>query len=107
MGGAHSMGTAALAAIEDVTMPQRVAVALLIAMVLGACTSAYWRSYDLSLNPPKGVFQAKTECRMQSAVVSGYDWADAALRRRDAFNYCMHKYGYRFEAEPAAASVTR
>ena len=83
------------------TMPQRAIAPLLILMVLGACgPNPYWRSYDLSLNPPQGVFQAKTECRMKAATVSGYDWIDALSRRNAAFKYCMYKYGYRFEVDP-------
>jgi hypothetical protein len=78
---------------------KRTAAALLLAMAPGACTGAYWRSYDLSLNPPQGVFQAKAECRMRAATASGYDWADAASTRRATFVYCMHKFGYRFEAD--------
>lgn len=87
-------------------MPQRAIGALLIVAALGSCTNPYWRSYDLSLNPPQGVIQAKTECRMKAATVSGYDWIDALSTRRAAFKYCMYQYGYRFEAEPTTASAT-
>ena len=79
----------------------RMITTLSIVMALGACgPNPYWRSYDLSLNPPEGVFQAKTECRMRAAIVSGYDWIDALSRRGAAFDYCMYKYGYRFEVDP-------
>lgn len=72
---------------------------LVLGWILSACTIASWRSYDASLNPPKGFPQAQTECRMKAKTVSGYDWIDAALRRSDTFDYCMYKYGYRRERD--------
>ena len=76
--------------------PGSIILCMLGLMILGACSNASWRSYDLSRNPPGGVFEAKTECRLRAAPVSGYDWVDASSRRQAMFEYCMYQQGYRF-----------
>ncbi len=80
-------------------MASRYIVVLLVLAVLGACANPYWRSYDLTLNPPGGVHQAKTECQLRASPTSGYDWIDAMMRRRALLKYCMYQFGYRFETE--------
>jgi len=71
--------------------------AILIALSLSGCVAnnpSRWTNKHPDWNPPQGIEYAIAQCEAKAQGTSGYDWADAALKKGAARETCMRAYGY-------------
>lgn len=69
-------------------------------MTLAACLSGCvaagprWQSKHADWHPSQGLEYAIAQCDAKAEETTGYDWADATLKKGKARAACMKAYGY-------------
>lgn len=73
------------------------ALTLTLLVTMSGCVAsnpARWANKHPDWNPPQGIEYAIAQCEVKAQETSGYDWADATLKKGKAKAACMKAYGY-------------